>query len=224
MQGEQTLAVTLPEQDFYKVLGVRPVDNKDLIRRVYRDLAKKYHPDLNKELKADSTEIMQKLTRAHEVLSNPELRKEYDSLSLFQWRIPKGLQMSSVNANPDLVFKKKDPKKKKSTQPTLWDNLMRIFLGKEKEVERDPKGSTMHLSMGLTFAQSPGNSMIEQAEEEFAQAVKLDSSNLDALYNHGIALYRLGRWSQALSRFSEVARLNPKDQDSRRFASILKDI
>jgi cytochrome c-type biogenesis protein CcmH/NrfG len=82
----------------------------------------------------------------------------------------------------------------------------------------------MHLSMGLTFAQSPGNSMIEQAEEEFAQAVKLDSSNLDALYNHGIALYRLGRWSQALSRFSEVARLNPKDQDSRRFASILKDI
>jgi molecular chaperone DnaJ len=69
----------MPEKDYYKVLGVSPDASKDEIRKAYRKLAKKYHPDRNKG--SDSAqEKFKEISEAYNVLSKPEKRKKYDQL------------------------------------------------------------------------------------------------------------------------------------------------
>jgi molecular chaperone DnaJ len=63
--------------DLYKVLEVSKEASQDEIRRSYRRLARKYHPDANPGDRA-AEERFKEIQQAYEVLSNPEKRKEYD--------------------------------------------------------------------------------------------------------------------------------------------------
>lgn len=62
--------------DFYDILGVSRSADKDELKRAYRRLARKYHPDVNKEEGAE--EKFKEINRAYEVLSEPETRARYD--------------------------------------------------------------------------------------------------------------------------------------------------
>lgn len=62
--------------DYYEILGVARDANKDELKRAYRRLARKYHPDVNKE--AGAEERFKEINRAYEVLSEPETRARYD--------------------------------------------------------------------------------------------------------------------------------------------------
>lgn len=63
--------------DYYKVLGVDKTADEKEIRNAYRKLARKYHPDLNKNDEAAKKKF-QEINEANEVLSDPEKRKKYD--------------------------------------------------------------------------------------------------------------------------------------------------
>ncbi len=63
-------------RDLYDVLGVRPTATEEGIKRAYRRLVKRYHPDVNKGRGAK--EVFLEVKDAYEVLSNPLLRREYD--------------------------------------------------------------------------------------------------------------------------------------------------
>ncbi|MBF2025430.1 MAG: molecular chaperone DnaJ [Oscillatoriales cyanobacterium C42_A2020_001] len=62
--------------DFYETLGVSRDADKEEIKQAYRRLARKYHPDVNKEPGAE--ERFKEINRAYEVLSEPEMRARYD--------------------------------------------------------------------------------------------------------------------------------------------------
>jgi len=64
--------------DYYKILGVHKGASEDDIKKAYRKLARKYHPDLNPGNK-DSEAKFKELTEANEVLSDSEKRKNYDT-------------------------------------------------------------------------------------------------------------------------------------------------
>jgi len=64
--------------DFYKILGVTRSASEDDIKKAYRKLARKYHPDLNPGNK-DSEAKFKELTEANEVLSDAVKRKNYDT-------------------------------------------------------------------------------------------------------------------------------------------------
>ncbi|GEM_PF-5230514 len=63
-------------RDLYLVLGVKPTASADAIKRAYRRLVKRYHPDVNKARTAK--EMFLEVKEAYEVLSNPLFRREYD--------------------------------------------------------------------------------------------------------------------------------------------------
>lgn len=63
--------------DYYKLLEVDRSASKADIKKAYRRLARKYHPDLNPNDK-EAQQRFQQINEAHEVLSDPEKRKKYD--------------------------------------------------------------------------------------------------------------------------------------------------
>lgn len=63
--------------DYYKILGVEQNATQQDIRKAYRRLAKKYHPDVNNS-DPDAQRRFQAINEANEVLSDPEKRKKYD--------------------------------------------------------------------------------------------------------------------------------------------------
>jgi molecular chaperone DnaJ len=66
----------MSKRDFYDVLGLSKSASKDEIRKAYRSLSKKYHPDLNKA--DDAVEKFKEVTEAYEVLSDDTKKANYD--------------------------------------------------------------------------------------------------------------------------------------------------
>ncbi len=70
-------------KDYYAVMGVARDATQDEIKRAYRRLARKYHPDVSKE--SDAEQCFKELGEAYEVLKDPEKRAAYDQLGS-DWR------------------------------------------------------------------------------------------------------------------------------------------
>ncbi len=69
-------------RDFYEILGVSEKADQDEIKKAYRNLAKKYHPDANSG-EAGAAERFKDVSEAYGVLSNGEKRKKYDQMRRF---------------------------------------------------------------------------------------------------------------------------------------------
>src|SRR4051794_10512673 len=75
-------------RDYYDVLGVSPGAGADDIKRAYRQLARRYHPDISGD---DRGAAFLEVSRAYEVLNDPARRRSYDaSLGLREGTTPSG--------------------------------------------------------------------------------------------------------------------------------------
>lgn len=64
--------------DYYKILGITKDSNQIQIRKAFRELALKYHPDKNKNSEESKQKFME-IVQAYEVLSDEKSRKRYDN-------------------------------------------------------------------------------------------------------------------------------------------------
>ena len=64
------------KRDYYEVLGLQKGASDDEIKKAYRKLSKKYHPDINKEPDAEAK--FKEISEAYEILSDPQKRAAYD--------------------------------------------------------------------------------------------------------------------------------------------------
>jgi len=67
-----------PKKDYYEILGVPRNATQEEIRKAYRNLVKKWHPDLHPENREEAEKKFKEITEAYEVLSDPEKRAQYD--------------------------------------------------------------------------------------------------------------------------------------------------
>lgn len=206
-------SVELQKRDFYMVLRVKPIASPDEIRKAYRELSKKYHPDLNPGMKAASDEKMKELVAAYNVLNNKDQRKAYDAQPQFQYRkFGKGREKPTKD-----TFKKPTPKKQGLLQKML-------AMVKKKEgagAGLDPKQADVHFMLGLSMAES--DNFLEQAQAEFSKALEYDPRHLEATYNLALTRYRNGDFEGARFGLNDVLKLNVNDVHAKHLLKLLHD-
>ncbi len=85
------------EKDYYKILGVDRKTSTAEIKKAYRKLARKYHPDLNPGDKTAEAKFKE-IQEAYSVLSNPQKRKQYDQFGMVGDMPPRGAQYRTYSS------------------------------------------------------------------------------------------------------------------------------
>ena len=204
----------MQKRDHYLVLNVKPVSSADEIRKAYRELSKKYHPDLNPGMKAASDEKMKELVAAYTVLNDKAKRKDYDKQAQFQYR--------RFSKNREKIGKKDFTKSKPKKQGFLskFFGFFRKGDGKGKGGP-DPKQADVHFMLGLSMSET--ENFLDQAKQEFAKALEYDPTHLEATYNLALTSYKVGEFDEARFGLQDVLKLNANDQFAKALLKLLHE-
>lgn len=137
------------EKDYYKALGVSKGASAEEIKKSYRKLARKYHPDANKGDTA-SEERFKEISEAYNVLSDEKRRKEYDDArSLFGGGGPR---IGPTGAGPYGGFDLGDLFGSSSSGRGLGDILGGVFGGRTTAQPRPRRGADVETEATLSFS------------------------------------------------------------------------
>lgn len=196
------------KRDSYMILGVTPTSDLEAIKKNYRDLAKRYHPDLHPD--NASGEKMKELKLAYDQVSTQAARRVYDMQAHFRMRVP--AEFGKVVSE--------GTRRRRKPAVTLWGRIVGIFSRKAAEAQARQQYQ-MFFSAGLTCAQVPGAKLMGEAEIDFGKALEFNPTGIDAHYNLGLALYWQGKYPEAHARFQAVLKLSPKDPGARKMVELL---
>ena len=134
-------------KDYYEILGVPKNATLDEIKRAYRQLVMKYHPDVNKSKEAE--EKMREINEAYAVLSDPEKRKRYDML---------GSEQFSQEYSTEDIFRGFDIESIFRDLGLNFDFDFDLFpgFGREgaEEQELQPEGGNILYKLNLSFEEA----------------------------------------------------------------------
>jgi curved DNA-binding protein CbpA len=208
-------------RDLYLILNVAPIATEDEIRKAYRSLTKKYHPDLNPSMKQYSDDKMKELVEAYNVLSNKDKRKEYEKQPWFQVKKFRGGKKKSVQAI-GADFARKPVYEKEAS---LLDRILSPFLKKKDSAEGggkiDYKQSDVHFTMGLTMSENPA--FFPDAKKEFKESMRFDPGASDAQYNYALMCYKLGEYEEARIHFQKFLAMVKDDPHGKRMITLLTE-
>lgn len=208
------------KRDYYKILMVATTATMDEIKKAYRQLSKKYHPDLNPDMKLYSDDKMKELVEAYNVLSDNDKRLEYDSQPHFQIRKTRKDKYNIPMAGGTDYTKK--PKYQR--EASMIERFFSPFIKKKSEPTgtiQDPKQADVHFTLGLSMSEN--TAFYDQAIDEFKLALKFYPEFPEALYNLGIICYRKGYYEEAVVAFQKVLALNKNDQYAYKLINLLRE-
>ena len=173
---------TTQNKDYYGILGVKKTATADEIRKAFRKLARKYHPDVNPNDKK-SEEKFKEISEANDILSDDKKRKVYDQLGFYSDQIDPATaeayarqQANARNAPPvdfggfDFSgFQQGQPQQAGGTGSASWGGFRDIFSGifSGNEQARRPHGP------------EPGTDLEYQAPIDFWTAIRGGNARIE---------------------------------------------
>jgi curved DNA-binding protein len=152
-------------KDYYKTLGVARGASQDEIKRAYRRLARKFHPDVSKEPHAEAR--FKEVNEANEVLHDPEKRAAYDALGS-NWRAGQDFRPPpGATGNQEFHF---DPSEATDFSDFFASVFGRAFRSESKETRRR-RGQDQTLKIAIA---------LEDAHRGVTRQIKLDFQETDA--------------------------------------------
>ena len=156
----------MAKQDYYEVLGIKRDAKPEEIKKAYRRLARKYHPDVNPGDKA-SEERFKLTTEAHDVLSDPKKRKVYDRFGQYSDNLAdaaaRGAGPTTRRAAPNFDFSGFDWSTGggaggSSSGSSFRDIFADLFGGGAREQEpprpQPKKGADIEMPLALNFEEA----------------------------------------------------------------------
>lgn len=134
----------MSKKDYYEVLGVPRDATEEEIKKAFRKLARKYHPDVNRDNPKAAEEKFKEINEAYEVLSNPERRAQYDRFghAAFNQEGPGGFGGFGGFGNADF---------------TGFNDIFDMFFGGfggTQTANAPQKGNDLRYDLELTFEQA----------------------------------------------------------------------
>ncbi|MCX7634144.1 MAG: DnaJ domain-containing protein [Syntrophales bacterium] len=158
-------------EDYYKLLGVEKNASAEDIKKAYRKLAFKWHPDRNPDNKAQAEEQFKKISEAYAVLSDPEKRQQYDRFgSADQFR--QAYSQEDIFRNFDLnellrsfgfhfggggarVFTSTGGGRRRTASHGGFDPFADLFGGRDHAYGHMPQaGQDLHYNLSITLEES----------------------------------------------------------------------
>ncbi len=199
----------LGAKDHYQVLDVPETASNQEIRKAYFRLSKLYHPDRHydpalADLKGALEALFARLTEAYNTLSNPELRKAYDT------------SRAMKTARMDLEEEKID---RTATAANQFNRGLKAF--KEGNfwgaseafmwaARLDPANSRYYYYQGLAFSQMPRKG--HDAEKSFKKAIELDPTKIAYYIELGNLYLRNNMKSRAIAVYNEALKWDPESE------------
>ena len=180
----------MTQRDYYEILGI-PKDTPDYeIKKRYRQLALKYHPDRNKD--SEAPEKFKEISEAYSILSDNQKRQLYDSHG------HAGIdgRYSNMNYYSQEDFHSNDVWGWRSKGSSLYSmgNYKEAIECYNEGIKIDPDNRILWKNKGMAqYAMKK----YEQAITSYDKVITIDPDDADAWYNKGDALNSLGKSDEA---------------------------
>jgi DnaJ-class molecular chaperone len=208
------------KRDYYYILGVKPLARDDEIKRAYKEMAKKFHPDLNPGMRAMAEQKMKALTEAQDVLLDQARRQEYDNNPVFQFKYPSVIDPVTKDIK---IAKDKEGKK----GPTFMDKIKKLMFTQPDTPPPEPsvlnRKAAEHFSIALTYVEKSTVQMLEMAEVELKVTLGEVPANYEALFNMGLIQYKMGNFESAGKYFLKAVRSPNNDGDAKVILDLLAE-
>lgn len=147
------------KKDYYEILGVNKNSSKKEIKKAFRKLAMKYHPDKNKDVNAE--ENFKEINEAYEVLSNDAKRQKYDQFGHSAFDSSSGFEGFSQGFSNFSDF------------GDFEDIISSFFYGKRKS-NMPKKGDDYQMKTIISFEESVFGKTIEQKLDKYESGLKIN--------------------------------------------------
>ena len=199
------------KRDYYEVLGVTKSASIDELKRQYRKLALKFHPDRNQH--ADTQEHFKEISEAYAVLSDIKKRQLYDAYG-----------HAGVNgrySNQDIFQGVQRGGGFDSNDAWGWRNKgsALYFLGKydeaikcyDESIKIDPSNPVVWNNKGLALYYLE---KFDEAIASYEHAIIIDPSDADAWNSKGNSLNSLKKYEEAILAYEHAITIDPSDADA----------
>ena len=184
-----------PSQTYYDVLGVPPTARLEDIKQAFRQLARRYHPDLNPG-DQQALKAFQEINRVYQVLSDPVARQQYDQhLS--------GGTTSNFDALSERTAADWYQKGLQLSQRGQYEKAIASYT---EALKRNPLLTDAYNQRGFAYYKHQKSG---EAFADYETAIKQDEQQATAYYYRGLTRFSLGYVDAAIADYAQAIQRNP---------------